>query len=133
VLSKEADGLISGFYCLNHVPYSSVFSYEICFSKLSSLVVSLTFSCLNNISEVLVLQGIFSLVLGRLLLFLLVVILVSSVLVRLRCAGDRVAVHVVVELIFHLFLNRRLTALRLDRSELGRVDDAWSCLAGDLI
>ena len=133
MFGKKTYGLIAGFDGLYHMPNCCVFSNKVCFPQLSRLIVGLTFSCFNDISEVFVLQGIFSLVLGSLFILLFVVVFVGPVLVRLRSTWDGVSVHIVVKLIFHFFLNHGLTALSFNGGELSRVNDAGSCLSSDLV
>ena len=89
--------------------------------------------CFDDVSKVFILQGIFVLVSGGVLILFLVVVVVGAVLVLLRSTGNWVSVHVVVKLVFHFLLNRRLAALGLNGCELSRVNDAGGCLASDLI
>ena len=133
MLSKEADSLVTGFDCLDHVPDGSVLSDEVGLAKLRSLVICLTFGCFDDVSKVFILQGIFVLVSGGVLILVLVVVVVGAVLVLLRSTGNWVSVHVVVKLVFHFLLNRRLAALGLNGCELSRVNDAGGCLTSDLI
>ncbi len=100
VLCEETDGLVAGFDRLHHVPRGSILTNEVGLAQLSDLVVSLTFRVDDSL-EVVVGERILVLVASRLLLLFFVVILL---LVVLRHAfGDRVAVHVELE-VFHIHL-----------------------------
>jgi len=133
VLGEKADCLIAGLDRLHHVPHGGVLPDEVGLAQLGSLVVSLTFGCFNDVSEVVVLQGIFRLVVGGRFVLLLIVIFVGTILVGVDSTGNWISVHIVIKLIIHLFLNGRLTALSFDGSELGRVNDAGGRLSCDLV
>lgn len=59
VLGEEADCLVTGLDGLYHVPNWRVFADEIGLTELGGLVVGLPFSCLDDVAEVFILQGIF--------------------------------------------------------------------------
>ena len=105
VLVEEADCLVTGLDGLYHVPNWRVFADEIGLSELGGLVVGLPFSCLDDVAEVFILQGIFRLVVCVGFIFLLVVVLISTILVDLWGTRHWVAVHIVVKLVVHFFLN----------------------------
>lgn len=105
VLGEEADCLVTGLDGLYHVPDWRVFADEIGLSELGGLVVGLPFSRLDDVAEVFILQGIFRLVVCVGFIFLLVVVLISTILVDLWGTRYWVAVHIVVKLVIHFFLN----------------------------
>ena len=105
VLSEKADCLVTGLDGLYHVPDWRVFADEIGLSELGGLVVGLPFSCLDDVAEVFILQGIFRLVVCVGFILLLVVVLISTILVDLWGTRHWVAVHIVVKLVVHFFLN----------------------------
>ena len=105
VLGEEADCLVTGLDGLYHVPNWRVFADEIGLSELGGLVVGLPFSCLDDVAEVFILQGIFRLVVCVGFILLLVVVLISTILVDLWGTRHWVAVHIVVKLVVHFFLN----------------------------
>lgn len=105
MLGEEADGLVTSLDSLDHVPDGGVLPDEVGFSEFCDLVVSLTFGGLDDVPEVFVLQGIFSLVFVGAVVFFLVVVLIGAVLVDLWSAGNGISVHVVVELVLHFLLD----------------------------
>jgi hypothetical protein len=133
MLGEKAYGLVTGLDGLHHVPHSGVLPDEVGLAELSGLVVGLTFCSFNDVSEVFVLQGIFTLVAVHIFFFLLVIVLIRAVLVDLWGSRDWISVHVVVKLVLHFLLNSRLAACSLYGSKLCRVNDAGGCLASNLV
>jgi hypothetical protein len=99
MLSEEGDGLVTGLDGLNHLPTGGVLADEVGLAEFCDLVVGGTFS-VDNLLEVVVVEGFGVAGGGRLFLFFVVVLFLCELG---HAAGHWVAVHIILHL-FHLAL-----------------------------